>query len=224
MPDYEKSVESAPGADDESMALQAYNPLGGYTTEPEFEQGDAYVPRLRLAQGLTSEVQDGLAKPGEWLLIGHEPVGEMVIVPVAFATKRELRDDESRDILCFSQDGKIGQGNPGGVCAECPLSQWQKGPDGSNIPPACDRYFSYIVFSATHNAMCILELRKSAIKPGRVLNTMVKNAGLGNFAVKLGSKKKQGPQGTYALPDFSPLPAEELEAILETAQQRFEEL
>lgn len=229
---YEDSAEEEKGLttiDDKALATQASSPLAGYTTEPVFEQGEAYIPRFRLAQGLTAEVQNGEAKPGQWLLIGNVPVDEMVIVPVAFARKREMRDAASRDIMCFSVDGIKGQGIGTGDCATCPLGQWQPNPDHDendpkswkNMPPSCDQYFSYIVYSVTHDAMAVLELRKSALKPGRILNTMAKQAGLSNFAVVVGSTKNQGTKGTFATPSFKAVNSEEAEQFLALAADAF---
>lgn len=225
----DEPTDIVPAADAALSTQQAYNPLAGYTTEPEFDQGDAYVPKLRLAQGLTTEVQDGTARPGDWLLIGHVPVSEMVVVPLAFARKREMRDDVSRDVLCFSTDSVTGQGDPGGACAECPLGQWRPNPayneqdpnSRQNLPPACDMYYSYIVYSATHDALAILELRKSATKAARVLNTMTKQAGLGNFAVQVGTRKNSGPKGTFATPEFKALSQEDVAQVLEMAKDAF---
>lgn len=218
-----------PSTNDKALQTEAYSPLDGYTTEPVFEQGEAYIPKLRLAQGLTAEVQSGEARPGQWLLIGHVPVDEMVVVPMAFARKRELRDDASRDILCFSPNGVTGQGDPGGSCEACPLGSWHPNPDydetdkksWKRLPPPCDQYYSYIVYSVTHDAMAILELRKSALKPGRILNTMVKQAGLGNFAVIVGTKKNQGVKGTFGTPEFKAVTSAESEEFLRLAQDAF---
>ena len=102
--------------------LQGDNKALAIYREEEFSAVDLLLPRIRLAQGLTPEVQDGTAKPGQILLTGYDPVEEVVFIPMGMRRRRVLRDEDERTaILCSSDDGKNGQGVPGGACQLCPL-------------------------------------------------------------------------------------------------------
>ena len=75
---------------------------------------------LRQSQGTTQEVQNGVARPGEWILSGFEGTDSPVIVPLMFARARELRANnlplndpryvqDNTVILCQSTDGRVGR-------------------------------------------------------------------------------------------------------------------
>ena len=66
-----------------------------YQEESVFSADDVYIPRLRIAQGLTKEVQEGTARPGQFLVTGFAPEEESVnLVPVGFTRMREYRDPD----------------------------------------------------------------------------------------------------------------------------------
>ena len=194
--------------------------LAAYSSTPTFDTSDVFIPNLRLAQGLTAEVQSGDAKPGEWLVTGFEPVDEVTIVPMLFGKGRELRDPDDRSLLCRSQDSIIGVGNPGGVCADCPLGKWTEKRDGTRVPPECNFMYRYVVYSQDHESLATLTFQKTALRAGKVLNTAVAKAGLGNVAVVLKAEGKKGPKGTFYSPAVVPIKAEkELLAEARTALQ-----
>lgn len=192
-----------------------------YTPHPTMDSSDLFIPRLRLAQGLTTEVQNGDAKPGEWLILGEDPMKQVRIVPVGMTKRRELRDPDSRGVLCRSSDAVTGVGNPGGECAQCPMAQWSKprGPssrgraaaqrgsqrDQKNDPPACSFLYSYMVYLLDLKQVAILEFSRTSISAGKMLNTMIVQRGVGNFAVTLGSVGKTGPRGTFYGPTVAPV-------------------
>lgn len=191
-----------------------------YRQQAEISSEDVYIPNLRLAQGLTPEVQSGDARPGQWLITGFEPQPEVVVVPVAFFKRRELRDTDTREGLCYSADSITGFGTPGGECAVCPMNEWT-GEDGARKPPACNFSYEYIVYSDTHQCMALLKFQKTAIKTGKVLNTAVAQSGLGNIAVRLKADAKQGPRGAFFSPSVVPVKVDA--AVLEEAKRRFAE-
>lgn len=100
------------------------------------------IPRARLAQGLTSEVLEGIAQAGQWILPGGKIVPEISGTIVGTRKTRILwdRTEQKATIACRSFDGVTGQGNPGGLCAECVLSQWQ-----DDTPPRCTLSYEYLV-------------------------------------------------------------------------------
>lgn len=194
-------------SEETALATTVDSPVGRtYTDSPDFESDDITYPRLRLAQGLTQEVQDGVARPGEWVLAGYDSEKSVVLVPLMAAKYRELRGDDDEGVLCSSPDAKVGVGNPGGNCAECPLAKWRPNPKDpkKNLPPACGLGYSYVAYSVTHDAVVSVDFKKSATTTAKAINTMIASRGLRNFALTLTSKSNQGPKGTYSTPAVVP--------------------
>src|SRR5690348_14890417 len=97
------------------------------------------VSMLRLAQGLTKEVTEQTARMGQFLVEGYAPVDSLDIVPLATQKTRSYRPDRNAPAQCVAPEGDFGYGDPGGPCAECPLSHWgPKNPQtGKGTPPPC---------------------------------------------------------------------------------------
>lgn len=177
-----------------------------YASVPEFDSEDLIMPRLRLAQGLTTEVQEGDARPGDWVLNGYDAVEEVVIVPLLYAKVRAKRVADGQ-VECYSPNAIIGIGTPGNMCAQCPLSQWTPDPDGTldtrgqirNLPPRCTLAYSYYCWSVTHEAAVVVEFKRTAEAMAKGVNTLIATRGLGNFAIKLVSKRGEG-RGAYHVP------------------------
>jgi hypothetical protein len=177
---------------------------------PEFDKDDLQHPKLRLAQGLTPEVQDGAARPGDWVLNGFDPEKAVTIVPLLMGKDRARRDDDN-NLLCSSGDGKTGVGTPGGDCSACPFAKWRpnpKDPKGKNLPPECGLGYVYVAFSITHDCLVQVDFRKSAATVGKTLNSLVNSKGLGQFAVTLSGKSEsrtvRGKQVTFGVPLMAP--------------------
>lgn len=199
--------------------------MARYSNNPTFDPSDLFIPRLRLAQGLTAEVQSGIAKPGDWLVLGEEPLKSPTIIPMLMVRRRELRDtDDNRAILCRSSDSITGIGNPGGECASCPMDRWtpSKKKGGKNNAPPCTFIYSYVVYIVDTEALCVLEFYRSSMPTGKMLNTMILQKGLGHFAVQLRSNGQQGPKGTYYSPSIQP--AKIKDAAFKAAQQKAAEM
>lgn len=165
------------------------------------DSSDIAFPLLRLAQGLTAEVQSGGARPGQW--ISQSVVKDrLTVIPLMYARKRELRN-EDRGVLCRSEDSVVGVGVPGGVCATCPMSQWSDGPDGRRQAPPCNFFYSYIVYIPDDGGIAMLNFKRTAVNVGKSINTMFALNGAGNFAVELGSNKNTNARGTFYVPTAS---------------------
>lgn len=166
-----------------------------------FDDSDVYYPRLRLAQGLTPEVQNGEARPGDWLLIGNEPVTDVVFIPLMAGKNRRYQLKDEDEVLCRSGDAKVGVGEPGGDCLQCPKAKWQADPRNpkKNAPPSCILTFSYVGYSVTHDQLVSLDLKDTVSQGGaaRFINTLIKGRGYGTIGVQLLGAKETGQRGTY---------------------------
>ena len=191
-----------------------------YSREAQFSSEDVYIPQLRLAQGLTKEVQDGSARPGQFLVQGFAPEEDVTLVPVAYAKLREYRDpDDGSQMLCFSRDAITGEGDPGGDCASCPLNAWTPNPDkpGKNKPPICKQIYGYLFYSEQHDAITSFRFKGMGIKAGKLLNTIVNHHGLRKVVIKLSSEQRTGKAGSYYVAQVSVV-ANPDETLLATAE------
>jgi hypothetical protein len=171
-----------------------------------FDTEDAYLPRLRLAQGLTPEVQDGTARPGQWIVTGFEPRDTVTIVPVRAAKTRTRLDDEG-GVLCFSADARTGQGDPGGSCETCPLRHWTTLDDGTRVPPECDVQYRYIVYIAELDCYAVLVCKRTALNAAKLINTVLMARGLGKAAFRLAAASQKSRRGSYFVPSVAPIQA-----------------
>ncbi len=170
---------------------------------------DVTIPRLRLAQGLTKEVQDGNAKPGEFLLSGAAPRHEVTATVLAIAKFRRLTNGDDGSVLCRSEDGYLGVGDPGGDCESCPLSKWINAPEGSgkkNTPPQCQFGYRYLLDVADYG-QCVFEMKRTSIPAAKALNAMVIRFGYGKTRVTIKAQKGTGSRGTYYTPVVVPVAA-----------------
>lgn len=206
----EESKDLAVVEDEESA------PLDIYTNQPTFSIEDVAPPMLKLLQGLSPEVQDGLGTPGQWVLSGFDPKDDLIVVPVSFARRREYRDPDTFALLCKSFDGETGQGEPGGDCASCPMNKWNDGK-----PPKCQFMYSYVMYVSDFQAGGIVNFKRTGLAAGKALNSIMSRRGFGNVAVVLGSKKQTGKKGSYFIPQLRPVDAEEEAAILNEASLFF---
>jgi len=178
--------------------------LANFSNHVDFASEDIVIPRIKLAQQMTSEVVEGGAQFGQWILTGYESADELTVIPLLFARNRSLRDDAGA-ILCRSNDGAIGVGDPGGECNKCPMTQWKENAKGANLPPPCVFSYNYICYVVEYGALGMMEFKRTSMNAGKTLNTICAQRGLGNFAIKLKSSQAKSKKGTYAQPIVQPI-------------------
>jgi len=209
----EKTSLIVPELEDEDAIV----PVSAYSNKPMFAAEDITPPMLRLMQGLSPEVQEGNAKPGQWALAGYDPKDFIIAVPVAYARRRQYRDPDTNSIACESFDGETGVGNPGGVCADCVMNKWT-GEGKKRQGPQCVFMYSYMMYIADFDNGGILNFKRTGLAVGRSLNSLVSRQGFGNVVVKISSKIQTGGKGTYYIPQLTPLNGEEAENIKDRAR------
>lgn len=200
----EEEKTSLVPVEDEEDALV---PVSAYSARPEFDPDDITPPMLRLMQGLSPEVQEGDAKPGQWVLTGFEPKDSIIAVPIAYAKRREYRDPDTDTISCRSFDGETGEGDPGGICADCPMNKWT-GEGKKRQGPKCVFMYSYMMYAHDFDAGCILNFKRTGLAAGKSLNSLVSRRGFGDVVVKITSKLQTGGKGSYYIPQLAPISGE----------------
>jgi hypothetical protein len=130
---------------------------------------------------------------------------------------------ENEPPTCFSPDGEIGFGDPGGECKVCPLAQWGSADNGSG--QACSLRKNMLILRPDSMLPVIISAPPGSIKSITDYLKRITGAGLPHYAVvsslKL-SKKKSGEGIQYAAiePEFvRELADEEIAKVLEYRQQ-----
>ena len=96
------------------------------------------------------KVPSGDGAPMFSVVDGDNTTAEKLLKGVIVAWQERKNYWESAEVTgeapdCFSRDGITGlglyakdsEGNPSGLCAECPMGKWNDGPNSERIPPAC---------------------------------------------------------------------------------------
>lgn len=100
--------------------------------------------------------------------------------------------------VCRSNDGKVGVGNPGGNCLECPLSQFVGG-----LAPKCKQLINALVYDHALKNCYIIRFVRSGLRPYGNFKESLRRAGFPIHAavVKL-STEYQSDKGEYYIPKF----------------------
>lgn len=188
---------------DENDNAVSQAPLEQYDYVPTSE--DMRVPRIRLAQGLTPEVLEQEARAGEWLAPHEKPAKEIDVVILGLRRSRTYRvggdDDDESYVSCQSVDGEIGVGDPGGVCAECPMAEWASGENGRRIPPPCDLAYHYLVaYGNKYSNYAELVMRGTQKTTAQQVNALYRQGGPGRTFIKLGSAMNRRGQRSWYVP------------------------
>ena len=223
------NVPAVEAAGFDSMMGGALSVFGGGDDffEEEMYLGDAdssRYPRLRLAQGLSAEVQDGTARPGEWVLEDHDAVKTVqLLITKRYANRMLLKksDGGGRDaIQCRTDRVAVnkpiealplhGVGDPGIECATCPFSQWTERNDGSGKrnPPACLLIHTFEAISLTHAAHVEIQFKKTSERTMReMVKAMAKAGGSGKVVFEMTQEKQVNGAGQpYFVPAFKVVP------------------
>ncbi len=186
-------VEEPEEAQSQSLVLPTR-----YSSEPEFGQDEIYIPMLRLAQGLTAEVANGDARPGDWILTGYPVLKDVTIVPLAFARRRErsgLDGNSKRIVICRSNNAQHGEGDPGGDCNTCPHAVFGG---------ACDLIYNYKIYVVEHKTLALIQFKRTSMRVAKTINTMSMQRGFGRFAIRLTGQKQDGKKGPFFVAAMTP--------------------
>lgn len=187
---------------DSDVPQTAFIPNVIYTkpTEATITMDDIRPSDLSLLQAGSEIVQNEQAKAGQFLLPGFAPMDTVTLIPMATQKIRQYRrekDNMKAPPDCKSPNGIQGYGDPGILCAECPLSKWGvKDPKtGKASPPPCKEGISVLAYSIEHEAILNYVFRNQAMNAGKFITTQSITRGYGNFAVKVDKKRQSNDRG-----------------------------
>ena len=133
------------------------------------------VPQLKVLQGLSPEVQEGIGKAGQfWDSYQDKAIdAPVLIVPVhTFRTRARWANDRGVQLpVCRSHDGKQGSGNPGGDCSVC--KQPKRFTRDGQLVGDCDETMQFVVWLPEHDSWCLLPLAKTKYKIGKQWVNMI---------------------------------------------------
>ena len=157
---------------------------------------DVIVPRIALAQSNSFELKKSHAKYIEGLEAGQffntatkEVYGAALRVVNVHYFRSRIRwngKEIGAGILCRSDNGAQGTGDPGGVCAQCEFSKFNTEEEDSR--PSCMMFMNFpcLVVPKSGNVdpagIVIVSFKSLAIKAGKHWNTLVNIRNADRFA------------------------------------------
>lgn len=170
------------------------------------DQTDLVLPRIKLLQPLSPEVDKGL-QPGHLVnsLTGEDYGTEMTIIPIIhFKSRIYWRErEEGGGILCSAPNGL----NPtrsefAPCCAECKLKDWNNNAKTSKEKaPKCVIYYNFAVLVNDGATPVALSMERTKIRVAKKLLSLAAYTGgnLDMFArkYKISVEKVKNDQGTW---------------------------
>lgn len=155
--------------------------------------GDFVPPRIKVVQQMSNEATEKLAEPGDFYntLFGINYGSSIKFAPImpfmqrVFITReaqgRKAEADaklmaaglpplpDGDGLMCRSLDMVQGIGDPGILCARCPLSQWE----GRTGAPPCSETYNLAALTETGDVV-FFGFSRSSAKVGKKMNSMLR--------------------------------------------------
>ena len=112
-------------------------------------------------------------------------------------------DDEDKTPLCSSVDGKLGIGDPGGLCASCSLNQFGSGKDGKG--KGCKNMRDLYILQSGQLLPLVLSLSPTSLRPfSEFMNAafLTRHRASYGSVVQIGLKKKNNGKDDYSVATF----------------------
>lgn len=164
---------------------------------------DRMIPRLKIMQPLSPEVDEGIAKSGELLnSISKKSYGkELIFVPIVWWKSRIYwaGRDEGGEILCQARDAV--HGSKYGACAECQYSKWN-----DKEAPVCTAIIN-ILMLVNGSELIACSFMKTSYNTGKQLINLFNYKGVDifNFQYNLFTKQEENTKGKFWIIKYSDL-------------------
>ena len=172
------------------------------------EQETEFLPRVRLVQPQSDILSDENAtvRAGDWYSDELGSLGRRFrLVPLAYNKERRLKEDPNlfdSDIICYSPDGIVGEGDPAGECNACPMSKWQLNPTTGRQWKPCVETYTLLAYLPDHYEQVQISFSKSAVKAFKTIEGQIRRQALrnarpqsefwGTFSLEMTSEKGKG--------------------------------
>ena len=165
------------------------------------EEEDRVIPRLKIMQPLSPEVDEGLAKSGEFLnSIMKKSYGkELSFIPVIWWKSRVYwaPRDEGGGILCQALDAV--HGTVHGLCADCDYAKWHD-KETSGVPhtPQCTAIIN-ILSIINQQDLVACSFMKTSYSTGKQLINLFnyKRVDIFNFQYTLYAQQEENDKGKF---------------------------
>ncbi len=157
--------------DEELRALFMEGNDDDFQVDPE----DLTMPRINLQQFTSRLVKHEGITAGTWsnnvddYAYTDDPDAIIEVVPIRHYKSRVAfwpMEAPREGVRCQSMDYVTGSGDPGGVCANCPMQVWN-----GNKPPQCDLTHNFLVYvlgdHGEDHQFALMSFRSSAFKEGK---------------------------------------------------------
>ena len=177
--------------------MQTAKGLGNISEE------DRIIPRLKIMQPLSPEVDEGIAKPGEFVnSIAKKSYGKVLtLTPVIWWKTRVYWQprEEGGEILCQARDAI--EGTQYGLCADCDHSKWH-----NKESPICTAIIN--ILGLVNNAELIAtSFMKTSYFTGKQLINLFnyKKVDIFNFQYEISAVQEQNDFGKFWVIKFKDL-------------------
>lgn len=189
--------------DDEEVGEQrSMVPRAIFTRDSRPDMSKMPISQLRIAQGMTAEVKERKAVNGQFVLSNFQAKDEVILVPFGAPDIRVYKPDPKAPPVCHAPTGDFGFGTPGGVCADCPLSQWGEYNEQTktSAAPKCKEGILVRAYSITHKSIVDFQFMAGDRGKGVFVQQQAMSYGWGGFAIKVTSTTKENKKGSWFVP------------------------
>lgn len=204
------------------MAMQPHGSAGIEVGQRNLGAGDFVPPRVKVLQPMSQESVDEKGKPGDFYntLTGQAYGTKVRVVPlftfmnrvfIVRADKKAEADaklvaagmdklPEGDGLMCRSIDMMHGVGDPGTLCDQCPMAQWE----GRTKAPLCAETYNLAALTE-RGEVVFLQMAKSSAKVGKKMNSALRFRSAQPWATfwDWSTTKEQNDRGTFYTPDFA---------------------
>ncbi len=174
--------------------MQSAKGLGSIAEE------DRIIPRLKIMQPLSPEVDEGIAKPGEFVnSIAKKSYGKtLTLTPIIWWKTRVYwqKREEGGEILCQAKDAL--NGSAYGLCADCEYSKWH-----DKEAPQCTAILN--ILGLVNNAELVAtSFMKTSYGTGKQLINLFtyKGVDIFNFQYEISAVQEQNDFGKFWVVKF----------------------
>lgn len=193
----------------------------------DYEKEDQMIPRLKIMQGLSPEIKEGIAKDGDLVnSLTKENYGNAIkIVPVLCNKSRIYWQDRDKGggILCAAQDNKIGTEH--GACNVCEFRNWEKDADNKSIAPKCVAILNTVALIVKDDApeLIAVSFLKTSYNTGKnLLNVLAyKPADIFTYVYDIYAVAETNDLGTYNILKYRDTNTKAPEELYKRAEKLF---
>lgn len=199
---YDEMTGGVPDAPE--VEAEEWIPRVIYTQDAQADLTKMKIPILRLAQGMTEEVKQRKAMPGQYVLTNFPAVDEVIFIPMAGQYIRIYKPDPKKRPKCQAPYGTKGYGIPGIICADCALSKWQgKDPrTGNSKKPPCNEGVSIRGYSVNHRCLVDYQFMTGAMPTGQFIQQQAMAFHWNQFSVRMQSRTVENSLGSWYVPEL----------------------